>query len=685
MPEYLSSVPDYTFSGCVSLEQVNIPNNAIEIDWKAFAGCESLKNIEFPDRLCCIESLSFQGCESISQLFLPHDITIAKNAFSGCTGIRIVKWNTGKDSLIHSNRKNEVLLYTLFSDLESIDSLILNGETINANDVFHRYETEFKVMSMLYNGIGMNLTKIKGNSSEENSFKAPYKGWGHSLNEFFFNPQCKSFILSENWYRFSGIGLVLGWNGYRAIDVDGLGGYNLDPTIEDFLKNLGLPQDYPWVVYSGSKYGFHIVFKTEILEHEFASTAYTPNLHYVYDRLRSARLFERLELRWQDHLVLPPSIHSSGNKYEFWKDIPNNEPTTLSLASIDNLLFHYCGRVEIKSYTYSEKKFKLAENNKCYAEYDSWHYKPEIETDSIEWLEKSDSPDAQNSLAIKYLVGDGVTSNKAKARELLVKSCSDIANFNIASLIACGYFYGTKKDVEYYLNQIQDPRILSYVEYDDYDDNLVEQLFEEIRRNAEDLEEEELNLFFDTETTGLPKSYDLPSSDVSNWPRIVQLSWIITTKDGKLISENDYIIKPTNFEIPVSSSAIHGITTKLAKDKGHELPKVLDKFMNDVGKVKCLIGHNVNFDKKVVEAELIRLGRDSNLFHKPCYCTMTNTVNFCMIPDRNGYKYPKLQELYKKLFMRNFEDVHNSAADVKATMECYFELKRRGKLYNLNR
>ena len=31
-------------------------------------------------------------------------------------------------------------------------------------------------------------------------------------------------------------------------------------------------------------------------------------------------------------------------------------------------------------------------------------------------------------------------------------------------------------------------------------------------------------LFFDTETTGLPRNYKAPSSDTRNWPRLVQLA-----------------------------------------------------------------------------------------------------------------------------------------------------------------
>ena len=43
-----------------------------------------------------------------------------------------------------------------------------------------------------------------------------------------------------------------------------------------------------------------------------------------------------------------------------------------------------------------------------------------------------------------------------------------------------------------------------------------------------------------------------------------------------------------------------------------------------------------------------------------------------------GYKYPKLNELYCKLFHRNFENAHNAFSDVLATIECFKELKKKG-------
>ena len=49
-------------------------------------------------------------------------------------------------------------------------------------------------------------------------------------------------------------------------------------------------------------------------------------------------------------------------------------------------------------------------------------------------------------------------------------------------------------------------------------------------------------LFFDTETTGLPKSDTASYNDIDNWPRLVQLAWIICDENKKIISSGDFLI-----------------------------------------------------------------------------------------------------------------------------------------------
>ena len=185
-------------------------------------------------------------------------------------------------------------------------------------------------------------------------------------------------------------------------------------------------------------------------------------------------------------------------------------------------------------------------------------------------------------------------------------------------------------------------------------------------------------LFFDTETAGLPKNYHALTHWLSNWPRLVQLSWITTDEDCNILSENDYIIYPDGFTIPEDAVRLHCITTEIAKEKGKPIKEVIDKFMEDFNAAKTIVGHNIDFDKKIIGAELIRLGQNDIMSSKEALCTMKGSVDYCKIPSSHGYKWPKLQELHKKLFGCEFEDAHNSMSDVMATLKCFKEMKKLG-------
>ena len=188
-------------------------------------------------------------------------------------------------------------------------------------------------------------------------------------------------------------------------------------------------------------------------------------------------------------------------------------------------------------------------------------------------------------------------------------------------------------------------------------------------------------IFFDTETSGLPISYKAPISNSENWPHIVQLSWIVT-EDDEVVKIGDHIIKPEGFVISESVSAIHGITTERAIAEGISLREALSEFLKDFIAADCAVGHNITFDKNMLAAELYRLRVNPKLLNKPTVCTMMSSIDFCELPGPyNNYKWPKLQELYVKLFNEQFEDAHNSMADVEATMKCFFEHKKRNIIH----
>ena len=61
-------------------------------------------------------------------------------------------------------------------------------------------------------------------------------------------------------------------------------------------------------------------------------------------------------------------------------------------------------------------------------------------------------------------------------------------------------------------------------------------------------------LFFDTETTGLPKLWQAPVTDTDNWPRLVQIAWVLSDTAGKELAKQESIIKPEDFLIPEKSN-----------------------------------------------------------------------------------------------------------------------------------
>jgi DNA polymerase-3 subunit epsilon len=183
-------------------------------------------------------------------------------------------------------------------------------------------------------------------------------------------------------------------------------------------------------------------------------------------------------------------------------------------------------------------------------------------------------------------------------------------------------------------------------------------------------------LVFDTETTGLPIDINADISDLDNWPRMVQIAWILFDLNGNRISGKDYIIKPDNFSIPLEATEIHNITDEIAEQYGEDLDEVIQEFINCLNKSMFVVSHNMAFDEKIAGSEMIRLGYDNFLEHKEKICTMESSLDFCSIEGLYGNKFPKLSELHQILFSDDYFETHNAVEDVAATAKCFWELVR---------
>jgi DNA polymerase III epsilon subunit-like protein len=197
-----------------------------------------------------------------------------------------------------------------------------------------------------------------------------------------------------------------------------------------------------------------------------------------------------------------------------------------------------------------------------------------------------------------------------------------------------------------------------------------------------------LILFFDTETTGLPNKK--PALD-PNQARLIQLGAILASPEGEILHTINTLVQIGDATINPYALAAHGITAKQANEEGLHPKEVFEQFHRLSDSAECLVCHNHNFDFNIIKLtaqQITGYYEDptdpdimlSEIEDLPFYCTMVQATEFCALPKKrgSGFKYPKLMELYSILFEKEFSGAHDAMADVTATMECFFELKRRG-------
>jgi DNA polymerase III epsilon subunit-like protein len=161
-----------------------------------------------------------------------------------------------------------------------------------------------------------------------------------------------------------------------------------------------------------------------------------------------------------------------------------------------------------------------------------------------------------------------------------------------------------------------------------------------------------IKILLDTETTGF-----------TNNDSILQLSYVIFN-DYEIIKSYDHVVK-INPKIKINNSFIHGITNAICEKDGICINDVLDRFINDLKYCKSIIGHNVNFDIRMLKNEFIRNNKDFIIVD-------SKVIEDTMILA--GGKI-KLGVLYEKLFNEKMNNAHNAYYDVLATYKIYKKLK----------
>ena len=125
IPNSVTNIENYAFSGCKSLTSIEIPNSVSNIGNYAFSGCKSLTSIEIPNSVSNIGNYAFSGCKSLTSINIPNSVTnIEDSAFSGC------------DSLTNINIPNSVTNVedSAFSWCKSLTNINIPDSVTNIGD-----------------------------------------------------------------------------------------------------------------------------------------------------------------------------------------------------------------------------------------------------------------------------------------------------------------------------------------------------------------------------------------------------------------------------------------------------------------------------------------------------------------------------------------------------------------------
>lgn len=84
------TVYSFSFSDCINLTSVEIPDNVTLIGREAFYNCPSLTSIKIPDTVTYISGRAFYNCVSLEKIEIPESVThIGSYAFENCSNITI--------------------------------------------------------------------------------------------------------------------------------------------------------------------------------------------------------------------------------------------------------------------------------------------------------------------------------------------------------------------------------------------------------------------------------------------------------------------------------------------------------------------------------------------------------------------------------------------------------------------
>lgn len=189
-------------------------------------------------------------------------------------------------------------------------------------------------------------------------------------------------------------------------------------------------------------------------------------------------------------------------------------------------------------------------------------------------------------------------------------------------------------------------------------------------------------LFLDTETDAIRNDGDF------NKQLVIELCYLVTDEDFNVLEEKTTMICDLAKELGKYQTVYTMDDVKTGETweaAFNDFYRVMEKVHSNEG---LIIAHNMKFDANAIGYSLRKGGAPEDLIRRYSlimkqrgFCNMMATVDYCKLqPARYGkYKWPKLQELYNRLYpMEPFVQTHRAMDDVHMMVKCFVKCVRKG-------
>ena len=119
----VTEISNDTFSKCINLSSITLPDTVTYIGRWAFANCDSLRTINLPKNLQTIGKGAFDGCDNLDNIVIPkslesvsYDYYIGiRSVFAGCTSLKHITFEEG----------TKVIPERILSDCPELEEIVI--------------------------------------------------------------------------------------------------------------------------------------------------------------------------------------------------------------------------------------------------------------------------------------------------------------------------------------------------------------------------------------------------------------------------------------------------------------------------------------------------------------------------------------------------------------------------------